>query len=95
MSQPIWFSPKKIRFLPNLITWNNYFATMHPAELYSKKRLAFTTRNGYCKSQIWAGSVSSVSATRHAVALHLVPCMSCLEKLITSRVLSCVCVVGD
>ena len=41
-----------------------------------------------------ACGVSSISPTRHVVKVHLVPWSSCLETLIPSPVLNCVCVIG-
>ena len=49
------------------------------------------THNGYCISRKRAGGVCSTSPIRQAVKANLFPCSSCLQTLITSPVLSCVC----
>ena len=79
--------------LNNIMTSNNHLGT-NPAESHSTKRSALTTHNGYCKSLKRAGGVSLISPIRHAVKVHLVPWLSCLETWITLPVLNCVCVVG-
>ena len=49
------------------------------------------THNRYCRSRKRAGGVSWISSIRQAVKENLLPCSSCLDTLITSPVLSCVC----
>ena len=53
------------------------------------------THTGYCKSKKQADGVSLISSIRHAVKANLLPCSSCLDTLITSPVLNCVCGGAD
>ena len=98
MSRPIRCttsaSPWKMTSFPSIITSNSHFGT-NSAESYSTKRSALMTHNGYCKSRKRTGGVCSIFSIRHAVKANLLPCSACLETLITSPVLSCVCVGAD
>ena len=49
------------------------------------------THNRYCRSQKLAGGVYSIYSIQQAAKENLLPCSSCLDTLITSPVLSCVC----
>ena len=53
------------------------------------------TYNGYHNSRKQAGGVSSISSIHHAVNANFLPCSSCLQTLITSPVLNCVCGGAD
>ena len=49
------------------------------------------TLNGYCRYRERAGGVYSISSVRQAVKANMLPCLFCLQTVITSPVLSCVC----